>query len=80
MYIYIYIYIHIHIYIFIYICIYIYTHIYIYIYIYTLIYLCLLPSCTPRRGLLCYANSGPDSNGSQFYITLAPAAHLDGGM
>jgi cyclophilin family peptidyl-prolyl cis-trans isomerase len=31
-----------------------------------------------RRGLLCCANAGPNSNGSQFYITLAPAAHLDG--
>lgn len=30
------------------------------------------------RGLLCCANAGPDSNGSQFYITLAPAGHLDG--
>ena len=32
-----------------------------------------------RRGLLCMANSGPNSNASQFYITLAPCEHLSGG-
>lgn len=32
-----------------------------------------------RAGLLCMANRGPNTNGAQFFVTDAAAAHLDSG-
>ncbi|NOH11843.1 MAG: thioredoxin domain-containing protein [Chloroflexi bacterium] len=33
-----------------------------------------------RAGLLAMANSGPTANGSQFFVTMGPATHLNGGF